>query len=381
MTSAPSSSRLTLAGDVVAIPAPGDARDALRAFRVSDGAPAWETPTPGFVLTSALAGVLSVADRAGQTIYLAQGGHVAAVAAADGAIRWSRRVPDVEPFEDYTIAHTPAVDATRLYLLSRHARLVAIDRATGALAWSADDLDPATQLSVGDGVVITRSAERDELRAFDLATGALRWARPLTPSPTSRPYEATAVAQRTGHRDGMYLVVDGDRTVVAVDAATGATRWEEPIVAPATWAWAGARLIVADAASVRAIDHRAGTVSWRQPTGGHALVAPLDGSAVVLALPSAVTIVDVSAGTIAEVAQHRLRDDDRVIAAAAGGAIVTVDGHARWYVRAGASLRERDLGEFAVGLSASQHALVQIELTSAGALTLDRSGTIARFAR
>lgn len=366
-------SRMVIGGDVAAIVVAGDGGAATLVGHVpGTDLPRWQTPLPEVIASSALAAPQVGASPDGATLYVAQHSTVAAVASADGAVRWSRSVPEVEPFESYSIEHPIVADRARLYLLSRYRRVIAVDAATGALAWRVDEVEPARALVLEAGVVITRSAERDELRAYDAVTGAPRWQRALTPAPQSLVHESAWAVQTASHRDGLALVVDGDRTVIAIEVATGATRWEEPIVAPATWAWAGSRLVLADAASVRAIDPVAGTVVWRHPTGGAARVAAIDAEVVALALPSAVAVVEVATGAIREIARHRLHDDDRVVAIGDGGAVITADGTACWYVRGGSGLRERAIGD---------PSLVQIELVAGGALTLDRGGTLRRFVR
>ncbi|MEZ4403807.1 MAG: PQQ-binding-like beta-propeller repeat protein [Kofleriaceae bacterium] len=379
-TAAPPSSRLVVAGDLVAIPAAVDGGDGLVALRRADGEVAWRAATPDLHLASALARVLVAAGD--DTVYLAQGGHVAAVAVGDGAVRWSRLVPAAPPFEDFSIDHEPAVDATHLYLLSRHARLIAVDRATGALAWRANDLDSATSLALVDGVVVTRSAERAELRAFVAATGALVWSRQLIDAPVARPLEAGAVAVREAARAGVVLMVDGDHTVTALEAATGEVRWELPIVSPVTWAWAGRRLVVCDEAEVRGVDVAAGVVTWKHPTGGAARVAPLDDELVLVATGDRIAAVDAATGSATTVAHHTVTEQARVVAAGFGGAVLTTDGgHARWYQRRSGGVDERDLGPLADGPRARGGVLVQVELTADGAVTLDGRGEIARLPR
>ncbi|HWU90804.1 MAG TPA: PQQ-binding-like beta-propeller repeat protein, partial [Kofleriaceae bacterium] len=172
--------KFAVAGDAVVIPGYAGARsDHLFAFALADGDERWRVALDDFVLASALSGVELVGDPAGDAVYLAQDSMVACFDAATGAKRWAVQVPATPPFESFTFAHPPVVAGHQLLLLSRHSRVVSLDRRDGTLRFQTTDQDAALDLVICDDVAVTRSREAFEVRAHDLATGDAAWIYPL----------------------------------------------------------------------------------------------------------------------------------------------------------------------------------------------------------
>jgi outer membrane protein assembly factor BamB len=343
-TRAPLDSHIVVAGDAVLIPDLSDDRDSvLSCFAAADGSLRWQVPLEDFLVANAMGSVFAVADPEGTTVYLAHGTQMAGFSVADGAPRWNTMVPKQEPFEDFTIGTPPVVVGDRVYLLSRHCRAVAVDRRNGELVFRTDDLEQADLMTVRDGAVITRAYEDKNLAAHDAQTGDPLWKRVVT-----APFQITTrleTSLRLAPDTGPYLFFD-ERTLLALDPRSGAVRWQEPVIGLASYASAGAVVVVTDSASVRGIDPRTGAVRWRHPTGGLSFVAPLDDTTALLALQGAVCTVDAGTGAIRKHARHQLHEQDGVIEARNGLAVISTDnGIARFYWRDGRKLVERSIGE------------------------------------
>lgn len=379
-TRAPLNARFVIAGDTVVVPTLGNDRsDRLSGLALADGRARWQVALDDFVLADASSGVQIAVDPDGTAVYLAQHSMVAAFAVADGRKRWAVQVPPSEPFEDFSIPQRPRVVGDRVYLVSRRARLVALDRRDGALIFRTADHDSASDVAIHAGVAITRSLEGADVRAFD-DTGTMQWQRALTGVPgTTRLATSSALAAA---RAGDYLVIDGERALMSLDPATGAVRWEEPVVGLASFAFAGDTLIVTDAASVRALAPGTGVITWRHPTGGASLVAPLDATTVLLQLATRTCTVDVATGALHDLAHHHLIEQDQVLDAAPGSAVLTTDGGvARWFRRDGGAVHEATVGATTPepGQPAA-HAVLQAAITAAGVVTRDTAHRVSLIA-
>jgi outer membrane protein assembly factor BamB len=384
-TEAPLNARLALAGDALVVTNFGPARsDRLSSFALADGAERWQVPLEDFLLGSAVGGVHITAAPDGAAVYLAQDSMVASFAAATGDKRWATQVPAAEPFESFTVPHRPAFSDHRLLLLSRRSRVVALDRRDGKLLFRTDDHDPAVDLVVRGGAVITRSLEAHDVRAHDVTSGQPLWTRAMSGpfATTARLATSIELASRRPD-DGLYLVIDAERALLALEARTGAVRWELPVTGLASFAFAGSRLVVADSASVRGVDPASGEVGWQQATGGLSLVAPLDAGSVLLHLAAATCTVDVATGAIREHARYTLSEQDRVLDAGPAGVVMTTDnGIARLFWRDGDKLAEMTIGETTARPGApAAHGVEQAILTSDGVVTFNTAHEIERFAK
>ena len=133
---------------------------------------------------------------AGDTAYICNAyGDVTAVSVETGAIRWTRALTPHGFDWGYSITAAPAYRSGRLFVPTQWDDLVALDAATGAELWRV--ATPAGPLETAH----YRSAQPG-FAASPLVTGDTVW---------------------TGRPDG---------TLVALDAATGATRWSIALGAP-----------------------------------------------------------------------------------------------------------------------------------------------------
>jgi outer membrane protein assembly factor BamB len=377
----PLSTRFVIAGDAVVIPSVSDdSEDFLSCFAISDGNPRWQVPLgENFSIGSAVSGVALTASPDGAAVYASQGTTVASFSAADGARRWYGRVPEKEPFEDF-LPTTKAV-GERLYLLSDESRVVALDARTGAVVLQIHDYDAAWDLMVRAGTVITRSRESSDVRAHDAETGAPLWQRTMSAAfpITSRLDMSLQLAPDTGP----YLVIDGERALLALDPRTGALRWEEKVVGLASYASAGPVVVVTDSSSVRALDPATGAARWRHPTGGLSFVAPLDDTTALLALSTGIATVDTQTGAIRQHTRHTLQEQDGILDARKGLVVLTTGtGVARLYQRDGNKLIERTLtGTLSLPSALSSHGLMQAAIAAGGAVTFNTDHKLQRFAR
>ncbi len=371
----PPSPRIAVAGDSVLATCYGHGRiDTLACYALADGELRWQVELADFILGDGLGGVELVTDREGDAAYLVQDATVAAFAVATGAQRWRVRIPAEPPFESFTIAGAPVIAGTRLLLRSRRSRLVALDRRDGAIRFATDDREAAYDVVALAGVAVTRSLEGSEVRGHDLATGARLWQRPGG--------DGLAVARAPGDDDGVYLLrADGE--LLALEPWTGAVRWRAPAAATLRAAQIGPILVLAGDDGVRAVDAATGAPRWQVPGRGPALVAPLDGTTLLMVRADVTRALDVATGAGADHPGHRVGEHDRVIDVRPGGAIVTTDdGVARLCSLTRDGLREQQLGDDAVRPGAPAiHGVLQAIVTADGAVTLDTARDLARFVR
>jgi outer membrane protein assembly factor BamB len=136
------------------------------------------------------------------------GGGFVAVDAADGAILWR--------FDTGAFATGTAVVAGGIaYVGAVHVpegRLWALDAATGDERWSVDG--PYASPAVADGVAYSGAFD-DDMAAYDATTGERLWS-----SPVKGVIRPIAVAEGV-----VYVPVDTERRLYALDASTGEERW------------------------------------------------------------------------------------------------------------------------------------------------------------
>lgn len=223
---APLNARFVVAGDSAVILrfGPTRAEGRLAGYSLASGDERWQQPAPEFILESAMGAPLAAADAEQQVVYLVQDSTVAAHSVSDGARRWIADVKHLtSTFEDFTNVQAPAGAGGRVLLLSRHSRIVALDRQDGKLLWRTDGggSNRASVLAVVGGVVLTLSNEEKDVRGHDLATGKQLWVRPMSDpfEETERLSASIALAARRP-QDGLDLfhVVDGKRALLALDA-------------------------------------------------------------------------------------------------------------------------------------------------------------------
>ena len=149
----------------------------------------------------------------GDTMYIAGGGHVRALDAHDGSIRWTS--------EAVGASSSPAAAYDRIVATGGDGPVVALDIADGTLEWE-------TTL---DGVISTPTVAYETvyvvaggiLYALDVTDGSINWER--RPETDSAAFLNRPPAASDGQ---VYAIVDpeeGDNELVAIDAATGDRRW------------------------------------------------------------------------------------------------------------------------------------------------------------
>ena len=372
----PPSPRIAVAGDAVLVTCYGPGRtDTLACFALAGGEVRWQVELEDFILGDGLGAAELVVDRDGDAAYLVQRARVASFALATGAKRFSTMVPPEEPFEAFTIAGAPVIVGSRLLLRSRRSRLVAVDRQSGALTWKTEDHESAYDVTVFDGVAITRSLEADDLRAHDLASGAPLWNR----AAGGKVVELARISEE----GGAYLVTE-DRAVVALEPRSGAGRWRVPVNGVARAAQVGSTVVLADDGAVRGFDAATGAARWQLPGRGPAVVAPLDGTTLLVVRAAATSVVDVATGAARDHDGHDLTEYDRVLDARTGAAIVTTGGGVARLcsLDSGGGLRDQAIGEqVARPGEALPHGVLQALVTADGAVTLDADHVLARFVK
>lgn len=173
----------------------------------------------------------------GLVIVGSSNGWVFAVDAANGIIRWSKRLGTVTQLLIYT---APVVDGT-LYVTAvdfdsaengqPQGFVGALDATNGALIWMR--AVPRNEISIGAtatidpvvaGEVVVVGARDGPVYGFERATGALRWKM----QPLVDPLQSGDL-HFLSHCDGVIYVGSSSSTIVAaLDAATGQERWRTP---------------------------------------------------------------------------------------------------------------------------------------------------------
>lgn len=151
----------------------------------------------------------------GDTMYIAGGGHVCALDAHDGSVRWTS--------EDVGASSSPAAAYDRIVATGGDNPVVALDIEDGTLEWeTALDGVASTPTVAYETVYVVASGT---LYALDVTDGSIRWER--RPEADAAEFLNRAPAASDGQ---VYAIVDpdeGDNALVALDAATGDRRWRD----------------------------------------------------------------------------------------------------------------------------------------------------------
>ncbi|MGZ3600068.1 MAG: outer membrane protein assembly factor BamB family protein [Ktedonobacterales bacterium] len=284
------------------------------ALEASTGAVRWRILTvgQGSAPPAVVNGVIYVGSHDG--IFSAQD-------ARTGAVRWRVQTSGSEDA-------SPAV-ANGVVYVGTGGSLIALDAGTGAPRWQfppKTSLSPATDAGaslgtvrpqvqsgshpyfafstpvVANGVVYADSEGDQSVYALDATTGALRWQFTGAPSDNEFP-EAPAVEQ------GMVYVVFGHNepfgsvhgSVYALEASTGAVRWRvhdslHTYSAPAVAD--GVIYLGSTEGSVSALDAGTGAVRWRFSTGGPVGSLPVVANGVANGVASGMVYVTASDGAV-----------------------------------------------------------------------------------
>jgi outer membrane protein assembly factor BamB len=159
------------------------------------------------------------------------------------------------------VAPPLATDGRRVYVSTRDGAVRALDPATGAVGWKAEDLPG--RLSAAEGFLLVRG-EDGTLWSLQPRNGGVRW------------------RAETGIAGSLPAVLDNDRAFVAgkglaaVELATGRVLWSDTTGAETTTppVGAGSRLLAGEAdGTLRCRDRATGASLWTLSTSG-ALAAP-----------------------------------------------------------------------------------------------------------
>jgi outer membrane protein assembly factor BamB len=157
---------------------------------------------------------------------------------ATGKVLWTREWPVsyARIMASYAIGPraTPTVDGDRVYVMGAVGDLLAIDVATGQVAWSHDFVEEydasipiwgtsSAPLVDGDLLIAVAGAEPDgKVIAYDKRTGAEKWR--AVSSDWEMGYEQLVIVEAGGARQ---LVVWEPQAVFGLDPSTGKVHWSE----------------------------------------------------------------------------------------------------------------------------------------------------------
>lgn len=188
-------------------------------------------------------------------------GRVLALDAATGARAWSFATGG-------PVLAAPRLAGGTVYAGSFDGRVYALDAASGGERWRHDLGAPVSSTPVETGGIVIAGSRSYDLIGLDAATGAVAWSRYLWFSWI----ESTPTI-----RDGMaYLGSSDAAKAMAIDARTGRSVWEADVHGiawgqPAVTAelvvvgTQGAPYVIAHHAHVLALDRATGRASWRFP--------------------------------------------------------------------------------------------------------------------
>jgi outer membrane protein assembly factor BamB len=203
-------------------------------------ADAWPESGPPVVWRRPLGEGYSAISVAGDALYtmLREGEEesVVALAAADGAPRWSFTYD--APTEGWTFDRgagphaTPAVTADRVFAIGSTAKMHALDRATGAKVWGHDLIQEleggmrhrgysSSPLLHDDLVIAVVGGKAGTVVAFRQADGAIAWRAGSDDSSYSSPL----LIDLSGRRQ---LVVFAATRILGVDPDSGEELWSHP---------------------------------------------------------------------------------------------------------------------------------------------------------
>lgn len=213
----------------------GSADGNLYAVDVETGAVRWKFATEGLVVSSP-------AVAAGLVYFGSYDGKFRAVEASTGKLRWEFKTggerrfaakhlhgllpPDetMPDFWDFWLS-SPAVDSGRVYFGSGDGHVYALDAATGELRWKFKTGDVVhASPAIANGLVYIGSWD-SFFYALDAATGAQRWRFEAGHDPELHNQEG--IQGSAALMDGVVYFGARDATLYALDAATGAKKWSQ----------------------------------------------------------------------------------------------------------------------------------------------------------
>lgn len=188
----------------------------LYARRARDGEPAWEQVTECYLLASPVVDAdLLVAGGSFLGPPVDEGGHLRLMALrpADGESVWQRDSED-------GLLKSLALDGERLYYLAYRDVVVALDRRSGAPLWTYDTENWSPGMVLADGHLYFGS-DNAFVHALAGVDGARQW-RVRLAGTFNAPRGAPLAAA------GRLYFQGADRSLYALDQATGAVVWQTP---------------------------------------------------------------------------------------------------------------------------------------------------------
>lgn len=255
-----------------------DAMKTLATLRLYRLEPAWEL---------SLEGEASMEEEGGRLYLASSPGRVMAVEAASGIVAWSLNL-------GVRVTTPPTAHAGVLYVGAANHVLYALDSASGALLWHfTAQGEILARPVVSDGMVLV-TADNDSVYdlqhrvyALDARNGALLWVH------DSESWTPSAPA---AGKHAIYLGGYG-REVYALDRATGRELWSfkaSNIVFASPFLAAGKVIFASIDGRVYALDENSGALSWSLKLPGFVWLAPAGDGALFLACSRGDTLTAVS---------------------------------------------------------------------------------------
>jgi eukaryotic-like serine/threonine-protein kinase len=188
-----------------------------------------------------------------------------------------------DPYDIYL--SSPAAVGGTVFFGSSDGHVYALDAANGALRWKQRTGDVVhASPAVADGLVVVGSWDGG-LYAFDAASGAPRWRFQSGLDPAM--HNQQGFQSSPAIVDGVVYVGCRDAHLYAIDAASGQERWR--FSTGASWvvgspAMAGGRVYFAtsDSSLVHALDAKTGAPVWQQQAKAYMFSSPLLAGDVLL---------------------------------------------------------------------------------------------------
>jgi outer membrane protein assembly factor BamB len=206
----------------------------LYALEQATGALKWKFATGAPVRSTP-----AVAD--GAVYFVSYDGNFYALDAAGGALRWKFETagerkftalglhgyfPRQQPMPDYwdLFQSSPVVGGGAVYFGSGDGHIYALDAANGALRWKVKTGDVVHgSPALVDGTLYVGSWDTN-LYALDATTGAVKWKFKTGEDPVN--FNQTGIQSSPCVADGTVYFGGRDSTLYAVDAKTGAEKWK-----------------------------------------------------------------------------------------------------------------------------------------------------------
>jgi outer membrane protein assembly factor BamB len=203
------------------------AADGIVALDLSTGALLWR-----YLAAAPVRHAPAVAD--GTVIVATTTGRIIALAAEDGAERWTLDLAEGFDSTETSLWASPTIADGTVYVGHQH-RLVAVDAATGTILWSVapegagDTSGSASALAVGAD---------DVIGAFHRNSGVASWTRDGEPSWRQEGPPVQGVNGAVLAAGDRLFVGNVAGAVSALDRRTGAVLWTSPLVDAHTWSYA-----------------------------------------------------------------------------------------------------------------------------------------------